>query len=70
MLTDPQINLRMCCWYLRFLLDRYDGRQQEALTAYNAGQGQVDKWLADPELSADGKTLDEILPLKRKPRYE
>jgi len=60
MLTDPQINLRMCCWYLRFLLDRYDGRQQEALTAYNAGQGQVDKWLADPELSADGKTLDEI----------
>lgn len=60
MLLEPEVNLRMCCWYLRFLLDRYDGREQEALTAYNAGQGQVDRWLKDPSLSADGKTLDEI----------
>ena len=45
---------------LEFLHDRYNGQWQEALTAYIAGQGQVDRWLEDPELSSDGKTLDVI----------
>lgn len=60
MLYDPLVNLRLGCWYLNYLLDRYDGQWQEALTAYIAGQGQVDKWLKDPALSADGKHLDVI----------
>ncbi len=60
LLYDPGINLRLGSWYLSFLLNRYDGRWQEALTAYIAGQGQVDKWLKDPELSKNGKTLDVI----------
>ena len=59
-LYDPATNLRLGCWYLDFLRDRYDGRWQEALTAYIAGQGQVDRWLEDPSLSADGETLDVI----------
>lgn len=59
-LYDPATNLRLGCWYLDFLHDRYDGRWQEALTAYIAGQGQVDQWLEDPELSADGQSLDVI----------
>ena len=60
MLYDPSVNLRLGSWYLKYLYDRYDGQWQEALTAYIAGQGQVDKWLKDPELSADGKHLDVI----------
>ena len=59
-LTEPAVNLRLGCWYLDYLHKRYDGRWQEALTAYIAGQGQVDKWLADPALSSDGKTLAVI----------
>ena len=59
-LYEPEVNLRLGCWYLSFLHRRYDGRWQEALTAYIAGQGQVDKWLKDPALSADGRTLDVI----------
>ena len=59
-LYDPETNLRLGCWYLNFLHDRYNGQWQEALTAYIAGQGQVDRWLEDPELSSDGKTLDVI----------
>ena len=59
-LYDPAVNLRLGCWYLSYLHRRYDGRWQEALTAYIAGQGQVDRWLQDPALSADGKTLDVI----------
>ena len=60
MLYDPGVNLRLGCWYLSYLYNRYDGQWQEALTAYIAGQGQVDKWLKDQELSADGKHLDVI----------
>ena len=44
-LYDPEINVRYGAWYLRHLLDKYDD-EQEALAAYNAGQHNVDRWLA------------------------
>ena len=44
-LDDPEINVRYGSWYLRHLLDKY-GDEQEALAAYNAGQNNVDRWLA------------------------
>lgn len=59
MLTDPAVNTRLGCWYIRFLLDRYDGLVVEALTAYNQGHGTVDGWLADESISLDGKTLQK-----------
>ncbi len=58
-LTDPAVNIRLGCWYLRFLLDRFDD-PIAALAAYNSGQGRVDDWLASDEHSKDGITLDEI----------
>src|SRR4051795_11064738 len=45
-LASPQINIAYGTWYLRWLLDRYDGRQALAIAAYNAGFGHVDKWVA------------------------
>lgn len=59
-LFDPATNLRYGCWYLGFLMDRYDGDMRCSSAAYHSGQGTVDKWLKDPAYSADGKTLDEI----------
>jgi len=59
-LFDPATNIRYGCWYLGFLMDRYDGSMRCASAAYHAGQGTVDKWLKDPMYSADGKTLDTI----------
>ena len=59
-LYEPSVYLRYGCWYLRFLLDRYDGDMRTALTAYHQGQGRVDEWLQDPEYSEDGKTLSVI----------
>jgi soluble lytic murein transglycosylase len=46
-LATPQVNIAYGSWYLRHLLDKYDGRVALALAAYNAGQGNVDAWLAE-----------------------
>lgn len=47
-LYDPELNLRYGCWYLTTLRDKYADHPQAlelALAAYNAGQGNVDRWL-------------------------
>lgn len=59
-LFDPDTNLRYGCWYLGWLMDRYDGEMKCASAAYHQGQGTVDGWLQNPEYSADGKTLTNI----------
>ena len=45
-LDTPQINIAYGSWYLRYLLDRYDGDEVLALAAYNAGMTNVDRWVA------------------------
>ena len=46
-LATPQVNIAYGSWYLRYLLDKYDERVVLALAAYNAGQGNVDAWVAE-----------------------
>jgi soluble lytic murein transglycosylase len=45
-LADPQINISYGSWYLRYLLDHYDGNERLAIAAYNAGETNVDRWVA------------------------
>jgi soluble lytic murein transglycosylase len=44
-LATPQINISYGSYYLRYLLDRYRGRTELALAAYNAGEANVDGWV-------------------------
>ena len=53
-LADPQINISYGSWYLRYLLDRYDGNTVAAVAAYNAGHGRVDRW------GGNALTVDDI----------
>jgi soluble lytic murein transglycosylase len=44
-LATPQINIAYGAWYLRYLIDHYDGNETLAVAAYNAGQTNVDGWV-------------------------
>ena len=45
-LYDPDINIRYGTWYLANLFSKY-GSERLVLAAYNAGQGNVDRWRAN-----------------------
>ncbi|MAE70512.1 MAG: hypothetical protein CME06_08605 [Gemmatimonadetes bacterium] len=45
-LTHPATNIRLGCAHLAELLRRYEGREERALAAYNAGAAAVDLWEA------------------------
>lgn len=67
-LFDPDTNIEIGCFYLSYLLDKYNGNENCAIAAYNAGQTNVDKWLATDEYSKDGKTLVKI-PFRETEKY-
>ena len=55
---SKDVNIRYGTYYLSYLFDRF-GNWRTALAAYNAGEGRVSEWLADP-LLADGTVLSHI----------
>ena len=59
-LFDPDVNISIGCFYLNWLMDYYNGDLNLALCAYNAGQGNVDRWLSDGRYSTDGRRLSVI----------
>jgi soluble lytic murein transglycosylase len=56
-LATPQVNIAYGTWYLRHLLDHYDGDTVASLAAYNGGIGNVDRWRA---ASGGSLAADEI----------
>jgi soluble lytic murein transglycosylase len=45
-LATPAVNVAYGSYYLRYLLDHYEGDEMLALAAYNAGLTNVDEWVA------------------------
>ena len=59
LLHNPDCNIKMGVWYLRWLSDKYNDIDL-AIIAYNGGVGNVDRWLADSNYSNDGRSLSKI----------
>ncbi|HMQ05023.1 MAG TPA: transglycosylase SLT domain-containing protein [Pyrinomonadaceae bacterium] len=50
LLSEPERNIQIGCWYFEKLRERYRGRPAEtamALAAYNAGPSRVEEWTKD-----------------------
>ena len=65
-LYDPEINVRYGSFYLRRLMRKY-GDTRLALAAYNAGQANVDEWIAEDkgiEFPETRQYVDEVLELR------
>lgn len=56
---DAEVNIKFGCYYLRYLLDRFNN-EKTAIIAYNAGEGNVRKWLSEKKYSKDGENLQHI----------
>ena len=67
-ITEPELNIQMGCYYISYLLTLYDGNEKNALAAYNAGDGTVDRWLTNSEYSEDGVSLSQV-PYPETRRY-
>ena len=59
-LSSAQVNITYGSYYLRYLLDSYDGNTMLALAAYNGGQTNVDDWIAQARAQGHELTVAEI----------
>ncbi|KAB3539097.1 lytic transglycosylase domain-containing protein [Alkaliphilus pronyensis] len=59
-LYEPELNIMIGCWYLNILYREFGDNLQLIIAAYNAGNGNVSRWLTNSEYSSDGKKLDVI----------
>lgn len=66
-LFEPEMNVRMGCWYLNYLGKKFHGNSTAVLAAYNGGPGNVEKWLADERYSEDGEL--KYIPFPETERY-
>lgn len=67
-LTQPVKNIEIGCYYLSYLMVRFDNNISNVLAAYNGGEGNVRKWLSNLEYSTDGVNLTKI-PFKETEDY-
>ncbi len=58
-LADPKINVELGCWYLANLSSEFSDRAQ-VIAAYNAGRGNLQKWLSQGVWDGRLETVDRI----------
>ena len=66
-LSDPKTNIEIGTKYYSYLYQKYKNTEL-ALAAYNAGSGNVDKWIQAGSLKSDGSDIENI-PYKETNMY-
>ncbi len=67
-LFEPRANIQAGTYYYSYLFSYFDSTV-ESLAAYNAGMGNVKKWLADSSLATDTGLIVEKIPFAETKKY-
>jgi soluble lytic murein transglycosylase len=59
-LSEPSVNVAYGSYYLRYLLDHYGGNEMLAVAAYNGGETNVDRWVAQADAAGRQLSVREI----------
>lgn len=68
-LYDENVNIALGCSYLKSLIDKYDGNYYIAICAYNAGMGNVNKWIGDGIINKNLDNTEVSLPFEETTNY-
>ena len=66
-ILEPEININIGTKYISILIEKYNCIEL-ALAAYNAGSGNVDKWIDNGTIKSDGSDIENI-PYKETNMY-
>ena len=66
-ILTPEVNINIGTYYISTLLEKYKCIEV-ALAAYNAGSGNIDKWIDNGTIKADGSDIENI-PFKETNTY-
>jgi len=66
-LKEPKTNIELGCFYLSYLLDLFEGNEVNALSAYNWGLGNVNKWILEGNVDDSGTIKD--IPVEETRNY-
>lgn len=66
-LFDPETNIMLGTKYISTLIKKYENIEI-AVVAYNAGIGNVDMWIEQEKINADGSNIDNV-PYKESNNY-
>jgi len=67
-LNDPEVNVRLGTTYLASMLSRFQGRAEDALSAYNAGPSRILQWRQTPTYM-DRDVFMEHIPFQETRHY-
>lgn len=60
LLHNPEMNIEVGTWYLNHLLTQFNDETIIAIAAYNAGPGNVSKWIEEGVWSGEFATREDI----------
>ena len=68
-LFDPDKNMKLGTKYLRMLMNRYGGNAIHALSAYNAGPGNSDRWIREAPSDLPPEEYIELIGYRETREY-
>jgi len=59
-LHEPEVNIRLGCWYIKDLDNEFNGNIPVVVAAYNAGRGKVNQWIREGQWDGTPGEIEAI----------